>query len=146
MPSFLPSLNELRGFAISLNPINVFSSPEPSPESATPTPTATAGPGPSTLVNSASLNSFTRPALRPALSSASHSLEDGATARRRSTVSNVVIAVPEKVDDGLAQDRPKGKRRDRPLSVISGTAESTVETRRRKKVPWDVSATSSGYQ
>jgi len=73
-------------------------------------------------------------------------LEDGATARRRSTVSNVVIAVPEKVDDGLAQDRPKGKRRDRPLSVISGTAESTVETRRRKKVPWDVSATSSGYQ
>lgn len=135
MPSFLPNLNDLRGLAITFNPLNVFSSADDFPSPKSP-PSATPGPGPSTLANASTPP--TRPPLNTVFSSSPDSLEG--TGLRKKSSGNVVIAHPEVDGNGEATMRPKGKRRERPLSMVSGVTEaSSGETRRRKKVPWDVS-------
>jgi len=152
MPAFFPNFNDLRGFASNLNPLNLFSDPEAPAQTASPAPisntisTSVAGPGPSTLANIASspvIPTQTSPPIRPSLknglSSNSNSLDNGG-ARRKNSNANVSIRDPEVDSDERVRAKRPVRRKERPLSVRRGTGESTVETRRRKKVPWDVSA------
>ncbi len=138
---FFPNLTELRGIANNFNPLNVFSSTQEPFQPATPTQSAVAGPGPSTLARASTPP--TRPAPNTTSSSSPDSLEDGIVRSKRSA-SNAVIAIPGVDAGGQTQRRPEGRsRRERPLSMVSRMTETSAETRRRKKIPWDVSTHSS---